>query len=76
MGKNQHVVPSANGWGVRGAGNSRLTSEHRTQSAAINAATKIARHQHAEVVTHNRQGQIRDSDSYGSDPCPPTDRKH
>ncbi|WP_233997780.1 DUF2188 domain-containing protein, partial [Erythrobacter sp. HI0077] len=25
-GKNQHVVPHANGWAVRGAGNNRVTS--------------------------------------------------
>ena len=24
MGKNQHVVPHANGWAVRGAGNARV----------------------------------------------------
>jgi hypothetical protein len=28
------------------------------------------------VVIHRRNGQIRDSDSYGGDPCPPRDRKH
>ncbi|MDH8286971.1 DUF2188 domain-containing protein, partial [Klebsiella pneumoniae] len=26
MGKNQHVVPHANGWAVRGAGNARATT--------------------------------------------------
>ena len=28
MGKNQHVVPHANGWAVRGAGNARATTVH------------------------------------------------
>jgi hypothetical protein len=29
-----------------------------------------------EVVTHGRDGKIRDSDSFGHDPHPPKDRKH
>ncbi len=76
MGKNQHVVPTSNGWGVRGAGNSRLTRECKTQAAAIKAAVPIAKNQKSEVVIHNQHGQIRDSDSYGNDPCPPKDQKH
>lgn len=45
MGKNQHVVKTDDGWGVRGEGNSRLTSEHRSKNAAENTARQIARHQ-------------------------------
>jgi hypothetical protein len=75
-GKNQHVVPAGNGWGVRGAGNSRLTSTHRTQGAAINRAVPIAKREHSEVVIHRPNGQIRDSDSYGHDPSSIRDRKH
>jgi hypothetical protein len=76
MGKNQHVVPNEAGWAVKGAGNARATVVKNTQSAAINAARTIAKHEQAEVVIHGRNGQIRDSDSYGNDPCPPHDRKH
>ncbi len=76
MGKNQHVVPSDDGWGVRGEGNDRLTSRHQTQSDAIDAARDIARNERAEVVIHGRDGKIRDKDSYGNDPCPPRDMKH
>ena len=76
MGKNQHVVPYENKWAVRGAGNSRVTSDHRTQRAAINAARRIAINQQSEVVIHGENGKIRDKDSYGSDPCPPIDKKH
>ena len=76
MGKNQHVVPSGSGWAVKGAGNARATVVKNTQSAAINAAIGIAKHEKAEVVIHGRNGQIRDSDSYGKDPCPARDRKH
>jgi len=38
MGNNQHLVKTDDGWGVKGAGNSRLTSEHDTQQQAIKAA--------------------------------------
>ncbi len=76
MGKSQHVVPYKDKWAVRGENNSRITSDHRTQSAAINAAVKIAKHEKSEVVIHGRDAKIRDKDSYGVDPCPPRDRKY
>ncbi len=76
MGKNQHVVPVGNRWGVRCANNSRLTSTHRTQDAAINKAIPIAKRERSEVVIHRPDGRIRDSDSYGHDPASIRDRKH
>jgi len=72
MGKNQHVVRRDGGWAVRGEGNTRDTSLHQTQEQARQAARDIAINQRSEVVIHNRQGQIRDKDSYGNDPNPPT----
>jgi hypothetical protein len=72
--KNQHVVRREDGWAVRGEGNSRDTSHHRTQTQAIDSARVIARNQRSEVVIHDRQGRMRDRDSYGNDPNPPTDR--
>jgi len=69
--KNQHVVPSGDGWGVRGAGNSRLTSKHPTQAAAIDAGRTISRNQGSELVIHRPNGQIRAKDSHGSDNFPP-----
>lgn len=76
QGKNQHVVPNIAGWGVRGAGNQRLTSVQPTQAAAIEIARQIAMRQRAEVVIHRTDGRIRDKDSYGCDPNPPKDRKY
>jgi hypothetical protein len=74
--RNQHVVPHPGGWAVRPAGGSRPSSVHPTQQAAADRARAIAQHQRTEVVTHGRNGRIRDRDSYGNDPCPPRDRKH
>jgi len=71
MGKNQHVVPAENGWGVRGEGNGRLTSVHGTQREAINAGREIAHNQHSELLIHRENGQIRERDSHGRDPHPP-----
>ena len=75
MRKNQHVVPADGLWGVRGEGNSRLTSIHETQAEAIDAAREIAINQRSEVVIHRRDGRIRDKDSYGIDPARPRDRR-
>ena len=75
--KNQHVVPvSGKGWGVRGAGNDKLTAITDTQAKAIEIAREIAINQQSEVVIHGRDGRIRDKDSYGPDPHPPKDTKH
>ena len=76
MGKNQHVVKRGKGWAVKGEGNVRDSSQHRTQQNAINAAIRTARKEESEVVIHGRDGKIRDRDSYGNDPCPPKDKKH
>ena len=67
----QHVVPSGDGWSVRKAGASRVSSNHATQQEAIAAATKTARNQKTELYIHGRDGRIRERNSYGSDPHPP-----
>jgi len=71
MPKNQHVVPYRNEWAVRGEGNERLTSIHRTQAEAIEAARELAKNQQSELVIHRSDGRIRDRDSYSDDPLPP-----
>jgi hypothetical protein len=71
MAKTQHVVPYEGEWAVRGEGNGRPTSVHRTQAEAIDAARDIAKNQRSELIIHRSDGRIRDRDSYGSDPLPP-----
>ena len=72
MGKNQHVVPAPQGgWNVKGEGKSKATKWTPTQIEAIEIAKDIARNQHSEQLTHGRNGQIRDRNSYGNDPYPP-----
>ena len=71
-GKNQHVVPHPEGWAVKGAGNQRATSVHRTQAEAEGAGREIAINNGSELLIHNRKGRIRERSSYGNDPYPPT----
>jgi hypothetical protein len=70
-GKDQHVVPHGGEWAVKGAGNERATSLHRTQAEAIERGRGIARNQESELVIHRPNGQIRDKDSHGRDRFPP-----
>ncbi len=71
MGKNQHVVKTSNGWGVRGDNNSKITKNYDTQKEAFNRAREIAINQKSEVLIHGENGKIREKNSYGKDPCPP-----
>jgi hypothetical protein len=66
--KNQHVLPHANGWSVKGAGNSKATAITTTQNKAIDIAREIAKNQGSELIIHGKNGQIRQKDSEGHDP--------
>jgi hypothetical protein len=72
--KNQHVVPTNDGWGVRGEGNSKITKKTKTKEEAINFAKEIAKNQESELVIHNQNGKISEKESYGNDSCPPKDQ--
>lgn len=69
--RNQHVVPHADGWAVRGAGASRATETFERKSEAVDRAREIAQNQHTELVIHGRDGQIQSKDSHGAGPFPP-----
>jgi len=71
MKKNQHIVPHEDGWAVKGAGNEKATSIHKTQREAIDAGRHIAKNQKSELLIHGENGKIRDKNSYGNDPYPP-----
>lgn len=73
--RNIHIVPNNGRWAVKPEGKP-VVSTHRTQQAAENAGRPIARQNQSELVTHRRDGTIRDSDSFGNDPNPPKDKKH
>lgn len=73
--KDIHVVPhKGGGWAVKKEGADRASSVHPTQKDALDQARDQGRRDKVEVVTHGRDGKIRDSDSYGNDPNPPKDK--
>jgi uncharacterized protein YdaT len=75
--KDIHVTHRKDGsWAVIGEGDQRASSLHDTQWDAINAAKPLAQNNASELVIHGRDNRIRDKDSYGPDPNPPTDTKH
>ncbi len=69
--RNQHVVPHGNQWAIKGEGTEKYTQITQTQSEAIQIARNIAQNQQSELFIHNRQGQIRERNSYGNDNFPP-----
>jgi Uncharacterized protein conserved in bacteria (DUF2188) len=75
-----HVVPNqGGGWDVVAPGADRASSHLPTQKDAEERAKQIVSNLGGgEVVIHDRQGQIRDSDTVppGHDPYPPKDQKH
>lgn len=75
--KNIHVTHRKHGtWAVKGEGDHRASSLHGTQGKAIAAAKPLAQKNESELVIHGRDNKIRDKDSFGADPNPPTDKKH
>lgn len=73
---NQHVVNNNGVWQVKKEHSNRATKNFNTQREAIDYGRDIAKNQKSELVIHRPNGQIRDKDSYGNDPCPPKDKKH
>lgn len=71
-----HVVPGKNGgWDVKRSGGERASAHTETKKDAVNIARTISQNQKTELVIHNRDGKIANSDSHGNDPCPPKDKK-
>ncbi|PKP49152.1 MAG: hypothetical protein CVT92_15450 [Bacteroidetes bacterium HGW-Bacteroidetes-1] len=75
-GKNQYVVPTQGGWGVKGEGNSKLTAKTDNKADALKIGKEIAKNQQSELTILGKDGKIQNKNSYGSDPFPPKDNKH
>jgi hypothetical protein len=72
--KDIHVVPHNGGWATRKEGAERVGRTADTQREAFELARNQAKREQVEVVIHRPNGQIRNSNSYGNDPCPPKDK--
>ena len=66
--KGVHVTPRGDKWAVVREGSERASSLHDTQQQTEKKGRETARRNKTEFYLHNQQGQIRDRDSYGSDP--------
>lgn len=75
-GKNQYVVPTEDGWGVRGQGNSKITVKTGTKAEALKLGTQIAKNQQSELTILKKNGRIQNKNSFGNDPFPPRDKKY
>ncbi|MCL5070444.1 MAG: DUF2188 domain-containing protein [Actinobacteria bacterium] len=75
-GKNQHVVPVGGKWGVRGEGNTKLTSIFDKKTDALKVGRDIAINQQSELIIHGKDGRIQDKDSFGNDPTSSKDKIH
>jgi hypothetical protein len=75
-GKNQYVVPTKEGWGVKGEGNSKLTVKTENKADALKIGKEIAKNQQSELTILGKDGKIQNKNSYGNDPFPPKDKKH
>lgn len=62
---NQHIVKRPTGWAVKGEGNTKVTSHHKTQQQAFEAAKSIAKNQGGDTITHGMDGKIRERNTYG-----------
>lgn len=73
-GKNQYVVSTKDGWGVKGQRNQKLTVKTDTKVDALKIGKKIAKNQQLTIL--GKDGKIQNKNSYGNDPFPPKDNKH
>lgn len=75
----RHVTPDPDGgWNVVKPDAGHASAHRDTQADAIDRAREIVGNAGGgEVVIHDRQGRIRDSDTVapGNDPNPPRDRR-
>jgi predicted XRE-type DNA-binding protein len=60
-----HIIPHGDGWAMRREGAARISGAFETQSQALKAARPAAQRERAAVVTHGRDGRIRESAAYG-----------
>ncbi len=68
--QNQHVIPHEGKWAVKVAGHSDVTQVFATQAAAIAFGREQAIQHQSELFIHNREGQIRERNTYGYDSFP------
>lgn len=76
--KNVHVTyrRDEDKWQAKTVGKEKAAGLYDTKSEALDAGRDIAKNNRSELVIHDRNGIIRDKDSFGNDPVPPKDKIH
>lgn len=69
--ENYDVSPSGKEWQVKKHGSSRASKKFKTQKEAIDYGKKRAKKSKGELYIKNREGKVREANSYGNDPYPP-----
>jgi hypothetical protein len=69
-----HTVPNKNGgWDNKQGG--ETISHHIIKERAVEKGRQEAKRDNTEHRIHNKNGQIKQSNSYGNDPNPPKDKR-
>ena len=58
-------------WEAKREGGERASGVHDTQAEAWEQAKDLARESNSEALLTNREGKIRERNTYGNDPHPP-----
>ncbi len=73
--QDQHVIRSGTGWAVRPEGEEKISARFETERAAVHYAEEVARKKKSQAKIHGRDGVIRLTSFYGTDPFPPRDKR-
>jgi hypothetical protein len=65
---NVHTVPHEDGWANRREGAKRVSKVFKTKAEAQAAGRKTAMRESVEHLIQDRDGQLSERNSYGSDP--------
>ena len=60
---------------MKKSGAKRASVRTETKADAVKMGRIISQRSGSELVIHGKDGRIQRSDSYGSNPCPPRDKK-
>lgn len=71
-----HIIPKDGKWAIKKSGSNKIIRTIETKDEAVAAARRIAIDEKLELVIHNKDGKISDSDSYGNDPSSRKDNIH
>ncbi len=72
-----HVVPNSQkgGWDIKRNNATRSSGHSNTKEEATKAGRTISKNQNTELIIHQKNGKVQNSDSHGHDPCPPRDKR-